>query len=70
MNKKMNCYSIEDLLVGQFYRSPNSYKSGTILSAEKRDEVWAGSTSTCYLIRYKSDNSIHDQYATIAVSNL
>jgi hypothetical protein len=62
-NKKMKAYSIEDLLVGKFYRSPNSYKSGTIFSAEKRDLLGDG----YYLIGYRVDNSLHDKYATVYV---
>jgi hypothetical protein len=67
-NNKMRFYTIEDLLVGQTYRSPNSNKSGQIIAAEKRDEVWAGRDEECYLITYSPDGSwLLSQKATIAV---
>ena len=61
----MRSYSIEDLLVGQYYK-PTSlsrrYKGGEINFAEKRDDVWVGSEYQAYAIRYSGDN-----WATIAV---
>lgn len=61
----MRSYSIEDLLVGQYYR-PTSlarrYKGGEINFAEKRDNVWVGENYQVYSIRYSGDN-----WATIAV---
>ena len=68
-NKKMMGYSVEDILVGYFYRSPNSYHEGQIISAEKRDEVWVGSNATAYLIAYKDKGSFNPEYATIAITN-
>lgn len=68
-NKKMRGFSIVDLLIGKTYQSPNSYKSGVINWAEKRDEIWAGENETCYLIRYRQDGHIKDQHATIFVVN-
>jgi hypothetical protein len=67
-NKKMRAYSIEDLLIGKWYRSPNSHKEGEIISAVKRDEVWAGDNATCYLIEYRDSGRIFTQHATISVS--
>jgi hypothetical protein len=67
--KQMRAYSIEDLLIGQTYISPNDFlKRGEIVSAEKRPEVWSNENEECYLIGYYSKNSIHRQYATIAVN--
>ena len=68
-NKKMMGYSVEDILVGYFYRSPNSYHEGQIISAEKRDSVWVGDEATAYLISYRDKGSFNPRYATISVSN-
>ena len=61
----MRSYSIEDLLVGQYYR-PTSlarrYYGGEINFAEKRDDVWVGTDFQAYSIRYNGNN-----WATIAV---
>ena len=61
----MRRYSIEDLLVGQYYR-PTSlarrYYGGEINFAEKRDDVWVGTDFQAYSIRYNGNN-----WATIAV---
>ena len=61
----MRSYSIEDLLVGQYYR-PTSlarrYNGGEINFAEKRDDVWVGTDFQAYSIRYNGNN-----WATIAV---
>ena len=66
----MRTYSIEDLLVGQFYK-PTSlarrFFGGEINYAEKRDDVWAGSDFQCYAIRYRINGSFVEQWATIAV---
>lgn len=66
----MRNYSIEDLLVGQFYR-PQSlarrFMGGEINFAEKRDDVWAGSDFQAYAIRYRVAGSFVDKWATIAV---
>jgi hypothetical protein len=66
----MKTYSIEDLLVGQFYR-PSSlarrFMGGEITHAEKRDDVWAGSDYQAYSIRYRVGQSIKSDWATIAV---
>ena len=71
----MRTYSIEDLLVGQFYR-PQSlsrrFFGGEIDFAEKRDDVWVGTDFQAYAIRYRVSNSMKTEWATIAVkvSNL
>ena len=66
----MRAYSIEDLLIGQFYR-PSSlarkFMGGEINFAEKRDDVWVGEDFQAYSIRYRVQNSWRDQWATIAV---
>jgi hypothetical protein len=66
----MKTYSIEDLLVGQFYR-PSSlarrFFGGEITHAEKRDDVWVGTDFQAYAIRYRVSNSIKSDWATIAV---
>jgi len=60
----MRTYSIEDLLVGQYYR-PTSlarrFQGGEINFAEKRD-IWVGTDYQAYSIRYNGNN-----WATIAV---
>ena len=66
----MRSYSIEDLLVGQFYK-PTSlarrFKGGEINYATKRDDVWVGTDFQAYSIRYRVQNSWRDEWATIAV---
>lgn len=66
----MKSYSIEDLLVGTYYR-PASYlrrnSGGVINFAEKRSDVWAGENHECFAIRFRVDGSIVDKWATIAV---
>ena len=66
----MRSYSIEDLLVGQFYK-PTSlarrFFGGEIDFAEKRDDVWVGTDYQAYAIRYRVSNSIKSDWATIAV---
>ncbi len=66
----MKTYSIEDLLIGQFYR-PQSlarrFQGGEIIDAEKRDDVWAGTDYQAYAIRYRVAQSIKTDWATIAV---
>ena len=61
----MKTYSIEDLLIGQFYR-PSSlarrFFGGEINYATKRDDVWAGTDYQAYSIRYNGNN-----WATVAV---
>ena len=61
----MRSYSIEDLLVGTYYR-PTSlarrYFGGEINYAEKRDDVWVGTDYQAYAIRFNGH-----KWATIAV---
>ena len=66
----MRSYSIEDLLVGQFYK-PTSlarrFFGGEINYATKRDDVWVGTDYQAYAIRYRVANSMKTEWATIAV---
>ena len=66
----MKTLSIEDLLVGQFYR-PSSlarrFMGGEIDYATKRDNVWVGTDYQAYSIRYRVQNSMKTEWATIAV---
>ena len=63
----MRSYSVADLLIGQYYRSPNSNKDGEILSAEKTANGWVNDNCQNYLISYRSAGSISPKYATIEV---
>jgi hypothetical protein len=66
----MRNYSIEDLLVGQFYRPQSMARrffGGEINFAEKRDDVWVGKDYQAYAIRYRVGQSIKTDWATIAV---
>ena len=68
--KLMRAYSIEDLLVGQFYRPQSlarKFQGGEITHAEKRDDVWVGENFQAYAIRYRVAQSIKQNWATIAV---
>jgi hypothetical protein len=61
----MRSYSIEDLLVGQFYRPTSlarKYQGGEINYATKRDDVWVGTEYQAYSIRFNGH-----KWATIAV---
>ena len=66
----MKTFSIEDLLIGQFYR-PSSlarkFMGGEIDYATKRDDVWVGTDYQAYSIRYRVGQSIKQNWATIAV---
>ncbi len=61
----MRSYSIEDLLVGQYYK-PTSlarrFMGGEINYATKRDDVWVGTEYQAYSIRFNGH-----KWATIAV---
>lgn len=66
----MKTYSIEDLLVGQFYKPASlarRFFGGEINYATKRDDVWAGTDYQAYAIRYRVANSMKTEWATIAV---
>ena len=65
--KKMASYSVEDLLVGKWYRSPNSHKEGEILSAEKTDKGYTNDNCGNYLISYRRSGSINPAHAIIEV---
>ena len=58
--KKMRGYLVTDLLVGTIYRSPNSWKEGTITSAEKSDY-----SENAYLVSYYCNGK--QENATIEV---
>ena len=60
-------YTIENLLVGQNYRSRSRNFEGVITHAEKRDSIWYGENTEAYLITIRTPASINDKYATIAV---
>jgi len=60
-------YTIENLLVGQTYRSRSRYFEGEIIHAEKRPEIWYGENTEAYLITINAKGSIRNKYATIAV---
>jgi len=60
-------YTIENLLVGQNYRSRSRHFEGEIISAEKRPEIWYGENTEAYLIGINYKGSIKTKYATIAV---
>jgi hypothetical protein len=66
----MRSYSIEDLLVGQYYK-PTSlarrFMGGEINYATKRDDVWVGTDYQAYSIRYRVHQSLKENWATIAV---
>ena len=66
----MRNYSIEDLLVGQYYKPASlarRFMGGEINFAEKRDDVWVGTDYQAYAIRYRVSNSMKTEWATIAV---
>ena len=62
-----NVYTIENLLVGQTYRSRNRHFEGVITHAEKRDSIWYGENTEAYLVTIKSPSRLSDLYATVAV---
>jgi hypothetical protein len=59
-NKKMRGYLVSDLLIGTLYKSPNSYKEGTITLAVKSDY-----SENAYLVSYWNGNKYEN--ATIEV---
>ena len=68
--KKMRSVSIEDLLMGHWYRSPNSYKEGEInLVIGVRDDAWVGDNASAYVVRYRDTPTHTYRNATIAVSH-
>lgn len=61
-----NVYSIENLLVGHYYRSRSV--EGEISHAEKDDRaVWYGENTESYLVEIRPTNSIKSVWRTVAV---
>lgn len=66
----MKTFSIEDLLVGQYYKPASlarRFMGGEINYATKRDDVWVGTDYQAYSIRYRVGQSLKTDWATIAV---
>ena len=66
----MEFFTIEEALKGTYYRSTRG--EGSIISAEKRDGVWAGSNHTAYAVEVKpfteyGKTPAKNFWATIAV---
>lgn len=66
----MRSYSIEDLLVDQFY-APTSqrrrFNGGIINYATKREDVYLSEGYEAFSIRYRPTGRLNDQWATVAV---
>ena len=60
-------YTIENLLVGQNYRSRNRHFEGVITHAEKREGIWYGDNTEAYVIQVRPTYCLSDRYATVAV---
>jgi hypothetical protein len=60
-------YTIENLLVGQNYRSRNRNFEGVITHAEKREGIWYGENTEAYVIQVRPTRGLSDRYATVAV---
>ena len=61
-----NLYTIEDLLVGKYYRSKSV--EGEIRYAEKDTRaVWYGENCESYLVEIRPTNSINTKWRTLAV---
>ena len=61
-----NLYTIENLLVGQTYRSRSRNFEGVITHAEKREGIWYGENTEAYLIEVDV-RGLRNKFATIAV---
>ena len=59
-------YTIENLLVGQNYRSRNRNFEGVITHAEKREGIWYGENTEAYVIEVY-DRTLRNKFATVAV---
>ena len=59
----MQNYTIEQALLGTPYRSRRG--EGIVISAEKRDGVWAGNNNTVYVVEIKP----WQEYGKIATPN-
>ena len=60
-------YSIENLLVGKYYRSVSRHDEGVILHAEKREGIFYGNDFEAYVIQVSPTRGINDFWATVAV---
>ena len=60
-------YSIENLLVGKYYRSVSRHDEGIIQHAEKREGIYYGDDLEAYLIQVSSTRNIANFWATVAV---
>ena len=60
-------YTIENLLVGQNYRSRNRNFEGVVTHAEKREGIWYGENTEAYVVQIKTPSYLSDRYATVAV---
>ena len=60
-------YSVDNLLVGKYYRSISRHDEGIINYAEKRDAIWYGENMQAYAIRVSPTRGINDFWATVAI---
>jgi len=60
-------YTIENLLVGQNYKSRSRHFEGVITHAEKREGIWYGENFEAYAIEVKATRGIGNFWATVAV---
>ena len=60
-------YTIENLLVGQNYRSRSRHFEGVITHAEKREGIWYGEGFEAYVVQINTPAYLSDRYATVAV---
>jgi hypothetical protein len=60
-------YTIENLLVGQNYRSRSRNFEGVITHAEKREGIWYGEGIEAYVIQIRTPAYLSDRYATVTV---
>ena len=60
-------YKIENILVGQNYRSRSRNFEGVITHAEKRDGIWYGDGFEAYVVQINTPAYLSDRYATVAV---
>ena len=59
-------YTIENLLVGQNYKSRNRHFEGVITHAEKREGIWYGENTEAYVVEVY-DRTLRNKFATVAV---
>ena len=60
-------YSVDNLLVGKYYRSISRHDEGIINYAEKRGGIWYGENLEAYAIRVTPTRGINDFWATVAI---